>query len=160
MDRLIFLSLFFIALSTVIVSQPQTNITADYNTGLSTRNGTFAAIAVDRNNNQVIVGAVTDYNSLPEACARAEEQCKLRGGYYPTVVLAWEGGGCAYIIFQNIFAGIYSWSLRETESVAKSEATTAYLNLTEGTASDIGAGVCNSGYISELKIHIRPSGGF
>lgn len=160
MDRLIFLSLFFIALTSLIVSQPQTNITADYNTGHTTRNTTFAAIAVDRNNDRVIVGAVTDYNSLPEACARAEEQCKLRGGYYPKVVLAWEGGGCAYIIFQNQFAGIYSWSLRETESVAKAEALAAYLNLTEGTASDLAAGVCNGGYISDLKIHIRPNGGF
>ncbi len=160
MDRLFYLSIIFIALTTLIVSQPQTNITADYNTGQTTRKNTFAAIAVDRNSDRVIVGAVTDYHSLSEACARAEEQCKLRGGYYPTVVLAWEGGGCAYIIFQNRFAGIYSWSLRETEAVAKSEAMTAYLKLTEGTASDIGAGVCNSGYISNLKIHIRPNGGF
>ncbi|MBK6681979.1 MAG: DUF4189 domain-containing protein [Ignavibacteriales bacterium] len=151
---------FFIAFTTLSLSQPQSNITADYNTGTTTLKVTFAAIAVDRNNDQVIVGAVTDYHSLSEACARAEEQCKLRGGYYPKVVLAWEGGGCAYIIFQNRFAGIYSWSLRETEAVAKSEAMTAYLNLTEGTAADIAAGVCNGGKISDLKIHIRPNGGF
>ncbi|MBK8661149.1 MAG: hypothetical protein IPN18_04830 [Ignavibacteriales bacterium] len=37
---------------------------------------------------------------------------------------------------------------------------TAYLNLTEGKASDIAAGVCNGGKISDLKIHIRPNGGF
>lgn len=160
MDRLFYFSILFIVFTTVIVSQPQSDITADYNTTHSTRKVTFAAIAVDRNNDQVIVGAVTDYHSLPEACARAEEQCKLRGGYYPKVVLAWEGGGCAYIIFQNRFAGIYSWSPRETESVAKSEALAAYLNLTEGKASDIAAGVCNGGKISDLKIHIRPNGGF
>jgi|GEM_PF-3120423 len=160
MDRQFLLSIFFIAFTTLSLSQPQSNITADYNTGTTTRKVTFAAIAVDRNNDQVIVGAVTDYHSLSEACARAEEQCKLRGGYYPKVVLAWEGGGCAYIIFQNRFAGIYSWSLRETEAVAKSEAMTAYLNLTEGKASDIAAGVCNGGKISDLKIHIRPNGGF
>jgi len=160
MDRNLFLSLFFLALSTTILGQTRFNTTSDYNTSPSKGRATFAAIAVDRNGDNVIVGAVTDYNSLPEACARAEEQCKLRGGYYPTVVLAWEGGGCAYIVFQNKFAGIYSWSLRETEAQAKSEAVNAYLKLAEGTASDIGAGVCNGGYISNLKIHIRPNGGF
>jgi hypothetical protein len=159
MDRQFLLSIFFIAFTTLSLSQPQSNITADYNTGTTTRKVTFAVIAVDRNNDQVIVGAVTDYHCLSEACARAEEQCKLRGGYYPKVVLAWEGGGCAYIIFQNRFAGIYSWSLRETEAVAKSEALAAYLNLTEGKASDIAAGVCNGGKISDLKIHIRPNEG-
>jgi len=103
----------------------------------------YGALAIDKSNG-FYYGWAYDYATHAGAENRALKECKAKGGNC-TVVLTWEGKGCAvYRTIPGTVGTAYGWGVAPTQSAADAIATREALKRSKGVQPTNYVWACNS----------------